>query len=157
MSALLVPYHIIFFHCTHSLQTPTNLYTTLQHVPCHSLPAQQVCTRDRGEHRQECCVSHEAPGRRHRIRSTTAIADLPGPLFLPLLTLSSRPHSKAVADSVAGTGAAASKEANKAEAKSDNATMGQKVGAATDAMGDKMKEVKNDASSEMNKQKAKNS
>lgn len=61
-----------------------------------------------------------------------------------------------VSETVQGGGATASKEANKATAKSENASASTRLGAAKDAVGDKINEVKHDASAEVNKQKAKN-
>jgi hypothetical protein len=68
-------------------------------------------------------------------------------LYLSLL-------SKSVAETVKGGGATASKEANKAVAKDEDASIGTRLGAAKDAVGDKANEMKHDAASEANKQKA---
>ncbi|UZJ51575.1 hypothetical protein CBS101457_000895 [Exobasidium rhododendri] len=61
-----------------------------------------------------------------------------------------------VSESVQGTGATASKEANKNVAKNDDASLSTRASAAKDAVGDKMDESKHDAKSEGYKQKAQN-
>ncbi|UZJ53726.1 hypothetical protein CBS101457_003046 [Exobasidium rhododendri] len=60
-----------------------------------------------------------------------------------------------VAETVAGGGATASKEANKAVAKDSDASASTRLGAAKDAVGDKVNEVKHNATAEVDKQSAK--
>ncbi|KAL8924414.1 MAG: hypothetical protein Q9208_004022 [Pyrenodesmia sp. 3 TL-2023] len=60
-----------------------------------------------------------------------------------------------VSESVQGTGATASKEANKETAKDNSASIGDRASAAKDAAGDKMEETKHDASASANKESAK--
>ncbi|KAL8754954.1 MAG: hypothetical protein Q9184_004948 [Pyrenodesmia sp. 2 TL-2023] len=61
-----------------------------------------------------------------------------------------------VSETVQGTGATASKEANKDTAKDSSASLGDRASAAKDAAGDKMEETKHDASATANKESAKN-
>jgi hypothetical protein len=61
-----------------------------------------------------------------------------------------------VSESVQGSGATASKEANKETAKSDNASLSTRATAAKDAVGDKMDESSHNAKGEAYKEKAKN-
>ena len=60
-----------------------------------------------------------------------------------------------VSDKIQGTGATASKEANKEVAKGNtDASIGDRINAAGNAISDKSSEAKHDASAEANKQKA---
>ena len=59
-----------------------------------------------------------------------------------------------VSDKIQGTGATASKEANKEVAKDSHVGVGDRLNAAGNAISDKSKETKHDASAEANKQKA---
>lgn len=74
-------------------------------------------------------------------------------ILLYWLTILTRSY---VSEAVQGGGATASKEANKAAVTSEHTSASTKLGAAKDAVGDKMKEVKHDASAEVHKEKAKN-
>lgn len=58
-----------------------------------------------------------------------------------------------VSESIQGTGAAASKEANKEVAKDSDLSIGTRVNAGFDALKDKMDENKHDAKAEVYKQK----
>jgi hypothetical protein len=60
-----------------------------------------------------------------------------------------------VSETVQQGAATASKETNKEVAKDNNASVGSRVTAAKDAVGDKMDESKHDAKAEANKQQAK--
>ncbi|KAK0752380.1 glucose-repressible protein grg-1 [Schizothecium vesticola] len=59
-----------------------------------------------------------------------------------------------VSDKIQGTGATASKEANKNVAKDSHVAAGDRLHAAGSAVSDKIDETKHDASAEANKQKA---
>merc|ERR1712176_794662 len=59
-----------------------------------------------------------------------------------------------VSESVKGTGATASKEANKDVAKNNDASIGTRASAAKDALGDKADESKHDNKAEAHKQYA---
>ena len=64
--------------------------------------------------------------------------------------------SNYVSETVQGTGATASKEANKEVAKDSNASLSSRASAAKDAVGDKMDESKHNSAAEVHKQKAQN-
>ncbi|KAI9877517.1 MAG: Glucose-repressible protein [Pleopsidium flavum] len=60
-----------------------------------------------------------------------------------------------VSESVQGTGAEASKRANKEVAKDSDASLGNRATAAKDAMGDKMDETSHNTKASTNKEAAK--
>ncbi|KAJ6145429.1 hypothetical protein N7470_009324 [Penicillium chermesinum] len=60
-----------------------------------------------------------------------------------------------VSESIQGTGAEASKEANKQVAKDDDAKVSTRASAAKDALFDKKDEKEHDAKAEVNKEKTK--
>ena len=60
-----------------------------------------------------------------------------------------------VSESISGTGAEASKEANKSVAKDSNASVGTRLQAAGDALSDKADQHSHEAKAEANKQAAK--
>ncbi|KAF7719411.1 Uncharacterized protein PECH_004909 [Penicillium ucsense] len=60
-----------------------------------------------------------------------------------------------VAESIQGTGAEASKEANKQTAKDSNASLGTRANAAVDALGDKKDEHAHNTKADVHKEAAK--
>ncbi|CZT52346.1 probable glucose-repressible protein grg-1 [Rhynchosporium secalis] len=60
-----------------------------------------------------------------------------------------------VAESVQGTGAEASKEANKSVAKDGNASIGTRASAAKDALGDKVDQTSHEGKADLHKEAAK--
>ncbi|KAL7409589.1 glucose-repressible protein Grg1 [Mrakia frigida] len=60
-----------------------------------------------------------------------------------------------VSETVQGTGAEASKEANKSVAKDSNASIGTRVSAGMDALGDKADQHGHEADATLSKEKAK--
>ncbi|CZS93002.1 probable glucose-repressible protein grg-1 [Rhynchosporium agropyri] len=60
-----------------------------------------------------------------------------------------------VAESVQGTGAEASKEANKSVAKDGNASIGTRASAAKDALGDKVDQTSHEGKADLHKEATK--
>ncbi|EEY18129.1 Glucose-repressible protein [Verticillium nonalfalfae] len=60
-----------------------------------------------------------------------------------------------VAETVQGAGATASKEANKEVAKDNNASLGTRLSAGKDAVGDKFDETKHNTQADVHKESAK--